>query len=290
MKPTPNTPAAIVTTLSLCAGLSLIPAAAQALDWDALWRNADQRGAQEMERQDYAAAARTFEDERWRAAALYRAGEYERSADAWAKMDDVDAHYNRGNALARTGDLQGAMEEYETVLKRDPGNVDARHNLEAIKKLMRKSRKSGSSDDRNRQQSEKDKDGRGGDGSRQEQQQQQQSASRGDKDRDEKSSGDREQDQSRGGRQSREDKGDNADNPEQQQAEASQAEPAREDGGNERAAASDTVAKAQTPEQQAAMEQWLRRIPDDPGGLLRRKFRYQYSQRDYGDEPTDEPW
>ena len=33
-----------------------------------------------------------------------------------------------------------------------------------------------------------------------------------------------------------------------------------------------------TEELQAA-EQWLRRIPDDPGALLRRKFLYQYSQR-----------
>jgi Ca-activated chloride channel family protein len=32
-------------------------------------------------------------------------------------------------------------------------------------------------------------------------------------------------------------------------------------------------------EEQMAAEQWLRRIPDDPGGLLRRKFLYQYQQR-----------
>ena len=30
--------------------------------------------------------------------------------------------------------------------------------------------------------------------------------------------------------------------------------------------------------QEQAMEQWLRRIPNDPGGLLRRKFRYQYQK------------
>ena len=33
-------------------------------------------------------------------------------------------------------------------------------------------------------------------------------------------------------------------------------------------------------EEEEALEQWLRRIPDDPGGLLRRKFIYQYRQRD----------
>ena len=30
--------------------------------------------------------------------------------------------------------------------------------------------------------------------------------------------------------------------------------------------------------EEQAMEQWLRRIPNDPGGLLRRKFRYQYQR------------
>ena len=32
-------------------------------------------------------------------------------------------------------------------------------------------------------------------------------------------------------------------------------------------------------EQQQAQQQWLRKIPDDPGGLLRRKFRYQYQKQ-----------
>lgn len=32
-------------------------------------------------------------------------------------------------------------------------------------------------------------------------------------------------------------------------------------------------------EEKIAAEQWLRSIPDDPGGLLRRKFKYQYQQR-----------
>ena len=27
------------------------------------------------------------------------------------------------------------------------------------------------------------------------------------------------------------------------------------------------------------MEQWLRRVPDDPGGLLRRKFQHDTNQR-----------
>jgi Ca-activated chloride channel family protein len=62
--------------------------------------------------------------------------------------------------------------------------------------------------------------------------------------------------------------------------------------GNPAAEASSTGAKPRTgaagasgsaqplpTEEQLAAEQWLRRIPDDPGGLLRRKFLYQYRQR-----------
>ena len=45
----------------------------------------------------------------------------------------------------------------------------------------------------------------------------------------------------------------------------------------------------QQQEQQQAMEQWLRRIPDDPGGLLRRKFRHQY-QRLGKDQDGNSVW
>jgi Ca-activated chloride channel family protein len=32
-------------------------------------------------------------------------------------------------------------------------------------------------------------------------------------------------------------------------------------------------------EDRRAVEQWLRRVPDDPGGLLRRKFEYESGER-----------
>ena len=42
-------------------------------------------------------------------------------------------------------------------------------------------------------------------------------------------------------------------------------------------------------EQQQAMEQWLRRIPIDPGSLLRNKFRYQY-QKTGKDQDGNNTW
>ncbi len=42
-------------------------------------------------------------------------------------------------------------------------------------------------------------------------------------------------------------------------------------------------------EEERATEQWLKRIPDDPGGLLRRKFYYQY-QNNPNQNDSNEPW
>ena len=39
-------------------------------------------------------------------------------------------------------------------------------------------------------------------------------------------------------------------------------------------------------ESQQALSQWLKQVPDDPGGLLRRKFNYQYSLR--GEKTTEQ--
>lgn len=54
------------------------------------------------------------------------------------------------------------------------------------------------------------------------------------------------------------------------------------------------VESAEEAEKEQAMEQWLRRIPDDPGGLLRRKFHYQYRQRQLNREvdrnDTQQDW
>jgi Ca-activated chloride channel family protein len=74
--------------------------------------------------------------------------------------------------------------------------------------------------------------------------------------------------------------GDDQDNEDQQEA-ATEQQQGVMPGEEEIQASSPAPAKtaALDSEEQQAAEQWLRRIPDDPGGLLRRKFLYQYRQR-----------
>ena len=65
----------------------------------------------------------------------------------------------------------------------------------------------------------------------------------------------------------------------------------REQDGSESQEMSEAQAEAmrRAQEQTQAMEQWLRRVENDPGGLLRRKFRYQY-QRQGRDQDGNSVW
>lgn len=253
----------------------LAPQPALALSWESLWLNDDQRGADAMQREDYEAAALTFDDPRWRAAAWYRAAAYQRAAEAWAGMDDTQAHYNRGNALARAGDLEAAMAAYETVLEREPGHVDARHNLELLRKMMQDREQPDTSA---RQEEEPDTDGGQDAGDEQ-------------PEAGERSSGDqqdsRQSEQSRDPAESRGEQGGDRPDSGRDDEPASASSPAGDEPGQAESGMRD---EAELPEEQAAMEQWLRRVPDDPGGLLRRKFLYQYQRRNYVDDGEHEPW
>lgn len=67
---------------------------------------------------------------------------------------------------------------------------------------------------------------------------------------------------------------------ESQDGESQQGEQEAEQGEGEPGEQEETdYAQAWTEEDAQAMEQWLRRIPDDPGGLLRRKFLYEHQRR-----------
>ncbi|MGE5152961.1 MAG: VWA domain-containing protein, partial [Bdellovibrio bacteriovorus] len=106
-----------------------------ALDWYALWQRADQRGAKALASGDSAAAAVTFSDPAWRAAARYRAGDYAGALKDLAGLGGAESDYNRGNALARRGDLNAAIAAYERALEQAPDLEDARFNLELLRRL-----------------------------------------------------------------------------------------------------------------------------------------------------------
>ena len=105
--------------------------------WSALWQTPDQRGDAELRAGDAAAAARTFTDPRRKAHAQVKAGDDRGAAETYAGLDDADAHYNRGNALARAGDLRQALQAYDAALARNPQDRDAQRNRDRVAQALR---------------------------------------------------------------------------------------------------------------------------------------------------------
>ncbi len=257
---------------------------AHAFTWDDLWLTKDQQAQRLLEEGSAPDAAQLFEDPRWRAVANYRAGEYGGSAAGFADVDDTESLYNLGNALARLGELEAAIDAYENVLELDPSSEDALYNRDLLKDMLEQEQDSPDGD-----QGDQENSSEAGGGAEQSEGQ-----SESDQAGEEGASGDPGAEGEQGEASVRDEEGANQEDMEAMQAEleraaqeaAQQSAEAQEQEGMSEAQA-EAMRRAQ--EQEQAMEQWLRRIPNDPGGLLRRKFRYQY-QRQGRDQDGNNLW
>ena len=278
-----------------------LPPDAQALDLQALWKNRDQRADELFQQGEHADAAELFDDPAWRAASSYRAGDYERALQTWQALEGEDALYNRANALARLGRLEEALANYERLLRDNPGHGDALHNKLEVEKLLEQQKQQ-------QQEQQGQQDGQQGEqqaaqsaegekGSRQQQQQQdgQQGpqAAEGEQAGQQQPQGEQQQ-AGRAGQQEPESRAENENDAAAQErqsgGQAQQADAAGETDIEE-GSQNDAQALSRLDRQMSAQaaEQWLRKIPDEPGGLLRRKFLYQYRQRG-GIDAESQPW
>lgn len=89
-----------------------------AISWMGLWLTPDQHGQQLFEHGQFIQAAETFQDPLWQGIAWYRAGEFKKSAEAFALRDTADANYNQGNALLMHGKYQDAITSYDRALEK----------------------------------------------------------------------------------------------------------------------------------------------------------------------------
>ena len=298
----------------------LLGASAQAATWSDLWVRPDQRAQSLLDAGHAAEAAPMFDDPQRRAYAEIKAQQYADAAKRLAPLQEPDAQYNRGNALARGGELKDALQAYEAALKKAPHDTplyrDAEHNRDLVAKQLQK------------QQSQSGQGGQDQNKSAQNQGQQQGQDQRGEQNKG--TDGNQSPQQSGSGQsaqdQASKDKASQAQSGQGQEQREAQTKPgskdardansaAKPEGENGRqaqdsAAAAEADARAamqsaqdqakagaratpsgqgtRTPdaqgkrvadadvepesEQALALDQWLRWIPDDPAGLLRRKF------------------
>ncbi|OPX56838.1 hypothetical protein BTE48_01835 [Oceanospirillum multiglobuliferum] len=261
-----------------------------------------QAGEKAFAEQRYQEASEQLQQPLWQGSAYYRLGEYEQAAQAFAKEQSADAHYNRGNALARAGQYQDALAAYQQALDLQPEFADAEHNQKIVQQLLEEQQKQQAQDNPQDQQQ-----------SQNQEQNQDQGKQNATNDADQNQQNQNGQDQqspmqpkNQAGQQDQskqnqaQSEQDSPQQASQNKAQTEQASDQPEQTAPDEQPAPDTqqpTESAQTEgepenksEEQRALEQWLRRVPDDPSGLLKRKFEYQSSLRDSPLSEGRSPW
>ena len=231
-------------------GMILPSQQAQALEWKDLWMTKDQQAAEAFASEEHSTAALLFEATDWAGAANYKAANYEAAVASFSAIDTVDGHYNRGNALALSGNYAESIAAYDMALSLELGHADSLQNKAIVEQLLEQ---------------EQAENGENQEGEDQENESEQNSENESDQD----SESSEQQDQ------------ESQEGDESQQDQEQQNQPPEEQEGSESNSEQNTPSETTNEEfeEQLSLEQWLRRIEDDPGELLRRKFRYQYRQR-----------
>jgi len=247
------------------------PETSYALEWKDLWQTQDQQAQQSFKQGNYQQAAEQFGDPQWKAASQYKAGQFEKTSETLNQDASATGLYNKGNALAQTGKLAEAIAAYKKSLEIDPENEDAKYNKALVEKEQEKQKQSEQDNQQQgdeSQNAEDDAEKKDQQGEQSDQSEEQQDGQQSEQDSESDSKPDDQQE--------------SAEEKESEQSEAEQAEAEQQqqdEKETEQQQAQQADPDAEYDESEQANEQWLNRIPDDPAGLLKRKFKYQYGQR-----------
>jgi len=261
-----------VGLLPLSGNLQAQPRNTPAREAGTLWQRADQR---EHERIAEGVQA-------------YRNGDFDTARARFEGIDSDAGLYNLGNALARQGDYDGAVAAYDRALAKHPGMADAVANR-AVVDAARKRKPPSSKDQNNRS----DQDKQQGQQQPQQGQQQGQQGSPGQQDPKQGQQGPQQGQQDQQppqqgtpGDKDRQDAGPQAaDAKAQAQADAEQRQRMQQamqqsrPGEQGKPAVRGDGRTPQQREEQQAVDAWMRRVPDDPGSLLRTKFQLENERR-----------
>jgi len=245
-----------------------IPKTSHAEALENIWQTPDQQGYQEFNQGQFSQAAEKFNNTDWKFSALYRDGQYSKAIEALSDENSAKAHYNRGNSYTKLGQLPEALKAYNAALAINPNHTDAHYNKKLIEDALKK-QQSPDQDASKNSPPDEDSPTHNNDESN--------DTNAPPKDQQDNPSSQSEQDSSAKENQTPED---NPKKPNDESTHAPEQNPSEEhlDKATETEDASNKV-----------NEQWLKRIPDDPSGLLKRKFKYQYSQQK-NDFETNENW
>lgn len=88
-----------------------------AVSWSSWWFTPDQQGWRYFEREQYEQAAETFQDPLWSGTSWYRAGDFKKAAQQFARRTSAEAYFNQGNARLMLGEYDTAIDCYDQALE-----------------------------------------------------------------------------------------------------------------------------------------------------------------------------
>lgn len=121
--------------------LLLIPTTPMAAEWRDLWERPDQKGYQSLQKGNYKKAASQFENQNWRASALYLNENFGEAERSFSLDQSATGHYNHGNSLAQQGKYELAINSYQHALAIDKTHADALYNKNLIENLLENNKK-----------------------------------------------------------------------------------------------------------------------------------------------------
>jgi Ca-activated chloride channel family protein len=288
-----------ILALLILAPLAFTPDKSHAMEWQDLWLRSDQQGQKALAAGDVEAAEALFKNPSWKGSAAYKKGDFAAAEQHFKNSEaSADSLYNLANAQAKAGQLEAALENYQAALELDGQHEDAAFNKDLVEKaLIQEQQKQQEQQEKEQSRDDKDqKEGEKGDDNKDDSKESESSNSKqegeqGDKDsgQPKDSSDKKEQDSGPDSKpenqpeQNKEDADNESDSEAEQQDEASAGDEQEQKANDEKpqsaAGTEPSTADKMPEEQRQALEQWLRRVPDDPSGLMRRKFEYEAQLR-----------
>lgn len=257
--------------LCLCLPFAM-PTTAHAADID-WWQRGDQRDHARIEQ----------------GAEAYRNGDFAAAEKAFTGIEIADAWYNQGNALAKQGRYDDAIAAYDRALKQQPGMEDAVENRKVVDAARKRKQQGGQNQNQNPGQGQQNQQGKQPDPKRDDSQGKSEQGKSQQPEPGKGEPSDKSAASSPPKPQPPQPPKTAADAKAQQAADAAQRQrmqQAMQQAGKSTKGqpgkpgqAVPATETAEQREQRQAVDAWLRRVPDEPGGLLKTKFQLEYERR-----------
>ena len=299
--------------------LSVLPTQqASALKLPSFLKNTDQQALDAYKNKDFERAANA-DSSSLKGSALYQQGNFDAALEAFSKDKSATGFYNYANTLAKSGQLEQAIDAYKQAQMLQPNFSEAADNQALVEQLLeqqQQQQQEGDSQDNQQQsdQSEQQNNQQSDQSQQSENSDSQSEPSQGEQSRDQQGEpsdeSDTEQDQQSAESGSQSDKQNEPElqtqpqtNQEQKQPEQTnkeQAENAQPQTAQQQTLTDEQKQNAQQQATQAQaseltneekekaqqLNQLLRKVPDDPAILLRNKMQLEAQKRQYQRRPT----